>query len=560
MSLGLRILKPSLNPLLLLCTKRPIVDTQRRFLSESVSKAIERVNFSTQKIIQLVPNEELSTAVRNKLPALPLEANWDRPNPIRLFHKTPVIHSKVEGGHYFAGGLPALMQAVQQLEKEPTAPVTYVNDGLIKKSTQSGHQGHVHPSEWTTPDCSALNLMKTLLVGLNVLKPHPPQAVEQYSYLHFPVSIRAVAKNPVEQFQFYGKFFAHRLLHSALSVNGASDDDRWLCAAVRQSLTYHQKLSDHIVQMLNVPTFQRGWRLYWSPNREAILKKKTLWNEVGIQTALLTDEEKRRQTLFKINAPIHALKVFGDGKFSPQIHELVIEFLNKKYPQTFQTRTAVVSEVYFDERTDQPIAVREDGTLFKVSSFLGSPGHNQVFEVDSLTRKELQAWQEVPVSGVSTLWLCTFSRAEFLERIKEPDLQDHQIEARLKDYVASANLTNLHVTVVNCSAKEGNIVIITRITQGANFNSLVADKNDLVNMAENLERFYIGTWKLLSAGTCTRKTAISNVPEFSSNFIHGLSGIGFSFSAAPKHMLQRKPLTEDVISKLCEAFYRKLRI
>ncbi|MBS0637323.1 MAG: hypothetical protein JSS12_07415, partial [Verrucomicrobia bacterium] len=67
------------------------------------------------------------------------------------------------------------------------------------------------------------------------------------------------------------------------------------------------------------------------------------------------------------------------------------------------------------------------------------------------------------------------------------------------------------------------------------------DPRDLANMTANINRFLIGSWKLITAGSCVRKTTTSNIPQLTENFIHGLSGIGFSFSAAPKELFEQQP-------------------
>jgi hypothetical protein len=43
---------------------------------------------------------------------------------------------------------------------------------------------------------------------------------------------------------------------------------------------------------------------------------------------------------------------------------------------------------------------------------------------------------------------------------------------------------------------------------------------------------FIGDWEILTVGSCTRKTAVSNRPEGDeSNFHFGQSGVGISLSA-----------------------------
>lgn len=143
--------------------------------------------------------------------------------------------------------------------------------------------------------------------------------------------------------------------------------------------------------------------------------------------------------------------------------------------------------------------------------------------------------------------------------MNEPTLSDDALVDRLKEYIGSANLTNMHVTIWNAVVDDTTVHIICRITQGANFNSEIADANDLHNMAANLKQFWIGQWKLISCGTCVRKTAISNVPEFKENFLHGLSGIGLSFSGVPKEMLSHNPLSRKFKEKLSQIFIGRKR-
>ena len=153
----------------------------------------------------------------------------------------------------------------------------------------------------------------------------------------------------------------------------------------------------------------------------------------------------------------------------------------------------------------------------------------------------------MPVTGVSTLWLATIAKNTLLERFGTMD--DQALVSYIKKLPGSANLTNMHTTIWNACV-EGDVVhIVIRATQGANYNSKEADPNDLLNMQENIKRFYIGEWQLITAGSCSRKTTTSNVPQYTSGFIHGLSGIGYSFSAAPQELLDRP--------SLIEAFWKK---
>lgn len=502
------------------------------------------INFSEQKVTQVTPLSELPPEVVKQLPDVDLEAAWEEPNPILLIPKSrESIRCDKNAGRYFAGGLPALMQAVRALQQNPNAKVTYVNDGQLRKSTQSAHQGHVHPTEWTIEECQAKNLVKLLLHSLHIVSPAPPEDVSHYSYLHFPLA----KMRPT----LFMRFFVHRVIHTLFSKNGVSADDRWQCEAVRASLAFHESLSEEIVAAGGEPTFTQNERIMWSPVRESLERKRALWNEVGIATEFMSEEELRREALFKEGAPIFALKVFGDGKFFADVDGKICDFLLKAYANSFFTRRAIVSELYIDETTKEPFAVRErfpdgSGQTVAIDSFFGSTGHSQVFKVDPVRKKKRALWHEVPVTGVSTLWLASIAKSTLLSRLGK-ELSDEALRERLKAFAGLANHTNMHVTIWDAIVAGESVHIIARATQGANFNSTLADPNDLLNMTANLKRFFIGDWKLISAGSCIRKTAISNVPEMKENFIHGLSGIGFSFSAVPRDMLNYKPMAEKLI-------------
>ncbi len=497
-------------------------------------------NFVQHKVMQMTSLSELPAKVAAMLPQIMQEVAVHKPNPIVLITTSKEnVHCTKHAGHYFMGGLPALMQAVRLLQKDSAASVSYVNDGQLKKSTQSAHQGHVHPTEWTTPELGTLALVKILLQNLCLLPKPAPEDILNYSYIHLPLSkLRPslLAKNMI-----------FRLVHTLLSKNGVSEDDRWQCEAVRASLAFHKALSEEIEAAGGEPTYAAKWRLIWWPEKEGIERKKKIWSALGIQTAPLSYEELRTNSLLKDDIPLYGLKVLEDGKFFANVDHKICAHLEKKYAHSFHVRTASVTELYLDEQTGKPFAVQEmlpDGSqqLVSIDSFYGSCGHNQVFKDDK------RLWDEVPVTGVSTLWTASIEKQMLIDRLGA--LSDADLASKVRQFVGTTNLTNLHMTIWDACV-EGDVVhVIARATQGANFNSELADPDDLYNMTANINRFFIGKWTLLSAGSCTRKTTTANVPELTENFIHGLSGIGFSFSAAPKEMLQRSGLTSHLFSKL----------
>lgn len=509
-------------------------------------------DFSVKKTFQITPLDKLSPAVAALVPKEGLESPWQEPHPVDIVTTGKNnVRCTESAGHYFAGGLPALMQAARMLGQDPSARVTYVTDGQLKKSTQSAHQGHVHPTEWTAPDLRTFHLIGLLLRSLKVLPTIAPEDVQRYSYHHFPLSSIEIP--------LFLRFFIYRIAHTLLSKNGVSDDDRWQCDAVRASLAFHKSLSDEILASGGNQTFAYGERIVWSPDLKALEEKHVLWTELGIRTEWMQQTEFEPLTLLKVDAPLYAFKVLEDGKFFPHTDAEIIRHLQKKYPDRFQTQCASVSTLYVDRATQTPFAVQECSTsgpakTLAIDSFFGSTGHNRVFHA---TEKKKPLWHEVPVSGVSTLWVCSVSKNQLLHRLHTKDLSDSALVERIKNYPGMANLTNLHTTIWNAVVEGDTVHIIVRATQGANFNSELADPQDLQNMTANLNRFFTGTWMLISCGTCVRKTAISNVPELKEHFLHGLSGIGLSISAAPKELFIRKPLTDNFLKKICSRIWSK---
>jgi len=521
-------------------------------------KAFDSINLSQQKVIKITP-ESIQTPLR-------LEGDWELPSRIDVIPMEKISSTLDGNTHYYFGGLPALMQAVRKLEalkkNNRSDQVIYVTDGKITKSDQSGHQGHVHPSEWSAEDCQTWNLFKTFFKGMGVIKEDDPADLKHYSYLHFPIYFRDILKHPIKHLGMYSKFFKQRMIHTLTSKNGVSKQDQWLCECVRKSLTYHEELSKKVGSITGFPTFKRGFRVYWSPDLKAIEKKKKMWETLGVKVEFMKLDEINQFTLTRydhLKENLYILKIYDDGKFYPQTIDRITLYLKSVYPN-FKRRLALVDKIFVDTITGKPFRVREEDptsqkqTCTEVSSVFGSPGHNEVYRLDPVKRKFVQMWNEVPVSGISSVWSCKISLEKLSSRMNPTyfsrddfrnTLTDNEIESGVKNLVAMANLSNLHVTVWDCQIKDRTIELIVRATQGANFNSTVASKSDLWNMRNNLERYFVGDWTLLSVGTCTRKTDVSNVPEFvklseDSGLLHGMSGIGYSFSATPFEDLSYK--------------------
>ncbi|HEV8051872.1 MAG TPA: hypothetical protein VGP47_05200 [Parachlamydiaceae bacterium] len=486
--------------------------------------------------------------------SIPTSSEWTRPSAIKVVvkHPTTILQTSTKV-HYFAGGFPALMQAVYKLNElgpESSEQVVYVNDGKIPKSIQSGHQGHVHPTEWASEDCYIPNLFKTMLQGLGVLNPTDPNDLNKYSYLHFPISGMEVLKNPKKFIKLYGSFFKQRLKQNFTSVNGVSKLDRWLCDGIRKSLKFHQELSDKIEAKTGCPTFKHGFRIYCSTDLKKIEKKKRVWEELDIPCEMMSKKEIMEHTLLKADKNHHALKIHGDGNFYPETPQRIIDYMQEEFPN-FTVRVAKLKELRVDEASDPTSVLEVDPqtkkeTVLPITSFFCSPGHNEVYKVDKIAQTETRLWEETPVSGVSTLWECKISVKEIEKRFGKKLNENDLINCSQK-LVASANLSNLHITPVSAEiSPDGTTVVhIIRGTQGANFNKTVADINDLRNMCANLNEYYIGDWDLLSVGTCTRKTGVKNAPETSMGFWFNHSGIGYSASAMPPDSLRHPYATKE---------------
>ena len=211
-------------------------------------------------------------------------------------------------------------------------------------------------------------------------------------------------------------------------------------------------------------------------------------------------------------------KIIGDGQFEPETPERVIEYFTDEFPGSFSVLKAVVNEIYINPDSQNPEAVKVteingEQRIMPVQTVFGTPGHDQVYKYDAVTRTEKQLWKSVPVSGISSLWICTIRRRELESRWGLIAGDDAHLKKHLDTLCPAANLCNLHATVLSNEILDENVQLYVRVSQGANFNSTVADKNDLINITTSLDKFFIGNWELVSAGTCTRQTGVTNVPQ-----------------------------------------------
>lgn len=503
-------------------------------------QAIDSIDLSKQKILSLDPNFTHH--------AMPTQMDWEKkPTKITVINSDHLKnHVKFIGPRQncYVGGIPALMQAVRTLEelgRGSDIKVVFVNDGLLPKSVQSGGQGHGHNTEHGSKACSLPNLFNTFGRGIGVLKKLDPADLNNYSYLHFPITLSDL-KQPLKFASVYGSFFTQRIHHSLFSKNGVSENDRLLCAGIKASLDFHEILSHKIVASGGKATFARMGRVYCSSDIEGMDEKARLWSELEIPNHFMTEEDIKRQTLLKTDQGLKVLMVEKDGRFQPDAIPQIIDYLKKTYPN-FSHLEADLTEVHVDNAKKPHLVklnmekIGEEHYL-PVNDFFCSPGHNQVFERDPITDKEKQMWKEVGVSGVSTLWEVLLERAEIEERVGR-QLDDEGLKTALDGFLAAANLTNLHTTPIESKIDGPTITLLVRATQGANFNRDVADKDDLENMINNIRKYYIGEWNLKSVGTCTRKTGPENMPKLLSNmFFHGPSGVGLSYSAAPTSLMK----------------------
>lgn len=519
----------------------PLCVIPKRTLVTTPEATIKNIYPEAGKIIQVANTFKHST--------IPTSSQWTRPSAIKVF-ETQKHYINENRTHYFVGGISALMQAIYklfELGSESPEKVVYTNDGKTPISLMSGHQGHVHPTEHTSDDCRIPNLVKTMFQGAGVLKEPDPNDLENYSYLHFPISLKDVLKDPKKFVTLYGSFFKHRLVHDLKAKNGVSQGDRWLCEGIRKSLEFHEMLSKKIESKTGLPTFKRGFRIYWSKDREKLEKKMKIWQELDIPCEWMTKKEIMEHTLLRIDKDLHVLKVIGDGNFFPETPQRIIDFALSEFPNfSFKERT--LQELHLD-KSKNPSAILErdpktnEETLVPITSFFCSPGHNEVFKVDPFTQEETRLFEEkVPVSGITSLWHCTIPIEEIQERFDIFESNHQTLLECAKKLVASANLSNLHITPISTeiSADGKSVVHLVRGTQGANFNRTVANHKDLKNMCVNLNSLMIGDWELLSVGTCTRQTSPKNHPELDETgfFLTGGSGIGYSASAMPPDWLR----------------------
>lgn len=511
--------------------------TRRSFAVLTPREKLDQLNFNLTKV-QRLPFNTVNPA---KIQIL-LQAPWEAPEKIFL-KTTPkdVIIPNTTPVHLYFGGLPALMAAAKDKEAHRERLVTYVTNGKTFKSTQSGHQAHQHPSQFVSEEYHTRHLIKTMGQGMKIIPSPDPTDLEHYSNLHFPNIWKEFLQNPIEQLKIYTGFFKQRVLHDITAKNGVSTQDRWLCRIIENSLNFHEKLSKKIETATGLKTLKREFRVYWSQDHEEIAKKAATWKELGIDCETMYDEEILKRTLLRSDKNLAVLKILGDGQFEAEAPKRIVDYFSNEYRHSFNILNAEVKEIYLNRDTQKPEAVKiqklnKNEQIIPVKSVFGSPGHDQVYKINRVFGTKKQLWKSVPVSGVTSLWLCTIPRRELEQRWRLPE-HDGLLKKHLDKLCASANLCNLNVTVIESKIHNDDVHLFVRVSQGANFNSTVANKNDLINMAANLDQFFIGNWELLSAGTCTHQTNTTNVPTISdfNSVTFGRDYFGEGYSASVPH-------------------------
>jgi len=517
---------------------RPTGSSRARGYAVLTSRAtLDALDLTKNKVQQIanVDSEKIDLAKIR----VPIKANWASTQKIVVKSISKSINIPNEEPVYlFFGGIPALMAAAKMKTKYPERNLLFINNGILSKSEQSGHQAHNHPSEFVAADCNKRNLAKTMARGLGILSSPDPTDIENYSYLHFPKIFKQFLEKPNQNLQLYTSFFKQRILHDLTSKNGVSVQDRWLCRTIEKSLDFHETLSDKIAAKTGLRTLKRDFRIYWSHDHKGIAAKEATWKELGIPCETISELELIKRTILRLDKNLAVLKISKDGQFEPETSKRVIKYFSDEYPDTFKVLEGEVNEIYTNPLTHEPEAIKVKENhgeirIVPVKSVFGTPGHDQVFKYDPLNGTEKQLWKSVPVSGISSLWICTIPRKELENRWQINENEDAELISHLTKICPGANLCNLHVTVFDHEIRDENVQLYVRASQGANFNSNVADKNDLVNIATNLDKFFIGDWRLISAGTCTRQTGVTNVPTISGMFGYDYSGVGYSASVPP---------------------------
>jgi hypothetical protein len=418
------------------------------------------------------------------------------------------------------GGLEALFMCVRKLESSNEKCI-YVNDGKPLIAQRAGQQLHEHPTQY--PDYTVSHLVKKLLEKLYLAPKENPETYD-YSPLHY--SLSPLFSEPITFVSTYlGMFFA-TLTHKSKHGDRVSPDDQALVDLIRQSLEYMKKVNDDMQKTTGKSIMTQNGRLYWSIDADLLKHKYQHWKAMGISCSMVEADEIKGMTL--LNADKHkmfALKMHKDGEIHPDIVENIIQYLNVKYKSRFEHKIASLSEVSMEKDVTHQIVLKtfEKEEKRSVGSLYSSLGHNSVYKAGK------KAYHVIPVSGITTDWEVSMSKSDFEKRIKN----GQKVETYLKEcrVTPCADMFNLHVKILDHTIQGDKLNFFVRVTEGANVYSDVAEKRDMINIAWKLNEFFVGDWKLITAGSCTRKTGVVNRPEAWKGFHFGQSGVGISCSA-----------------------------
>lgn len=485
--------------------------------SNIYEKYPEIANFDINK--KRVTNFTKEESLPKRMQSVPLDLEWSEDSKVDIIQTE--FEKENSNVNFYVGGLEALFSCTRMLENSKDKCI-YINDGKVPIAIRAGQQLHEHPTQY--PDYSLGHLIKKLFEKFYLAPKENPETYD-YSPLHY--SLSPILKEPINFVKCYLGMFIHTLWHKYKYNNRVSEDDQNLVNMIRQSIEYMKVINQDIIKVTNRSIMTQNGRLYWSIDKHLILKKQEHWTAMGIGCSLIEPNETQALTLLNTDKyKIYALKMHKDGEIHPDIFEIMIEYLNKKYPDRFEYKVGQMTQVKLSKDKEPiSISINENGkeNEFKTKTLFSSLGHNSVFQNGS------KVYNVIPVSGITSDWKVKISKADFMKRIpKNMKLEEYLEKCNV---VPCADMFNLHVKIMDHQFENDDIYFYVRVTEGANVYSTLAEKRDLVNIAYKLDEFFVGDWKILTAGTCSRRTGVINRPENWKFFNFGQSGVGLSCSA-----------------------------
>lgn len=491
---------------------------------------------------------------------LVLDLDWVVPKSVEMLYESGEQSSTAPA--VYVGGLSMLFQAIRVAEeaclKKTKTKAIFINDGQWPIYKQSGFQLHAHGTQY--PDYTTGYLLKKFVESNSRFFKKSPFEVD-YDTLHLPLGEKFFS-NPVYNSYYYFLFFLKQIAHDLTSVNRISPKDKMLAKAVIEALNSYQELNQKIMKVIGKPVTVHNGRLFFSRDLDGIFMRFKKWREMGIPVEFCSTDQIAQRTILRLDGekPIYAFGMFGtkskisaDGYVKPHLFETSIEYATRSFPENFEYKQAVLDSVFLDAESRKPYKLKfRDNTAsyeMKVSDFQGSLGHAEVFKAG----KKDRVYKEFTATGISMNFVLTVR----LERLVKRKLGGTENPELVKQFILnngilpSADLCNLHVTVFDQEiVREGQdefVKLYCRVTEGANFNVKgVADKRDFFNVITKLEVFYEGAIELVSAGSCTRRTWLENMPRLDGPFLNGQSGLGLSFAALNHNRFWCKPVSQSV--------------